>query len=289
MTQVLIGALVAGLLSVVRSLVSSLLAGEARGLLASLLMGRVKAAAKKLPPDVVADLEEEWSEELTAVMDRPLCAVRYAWGLNRAARTIKHGHVSQHVLSLKPEIRIESYLGDTQRLLADDALDGLTRPLKELPPKHFYDARGAELFDQICELPEYYPTRCERAILTERAAELAELTGAVELVELGSGTASKTRVLLDALSAAGTLERYVPIDVTESMVRECAETLTAEYPGLWCMVLSATSSAISIRSLQRLALASWHSSAAQLATSPPAAAGASCARSAARSRTATTC
>ncbi len=131
------------------------------------------------------------------------------------------------------DILIESHLdGAEGRSLAEDVLDGLTRPFKELPPKHFYDARGALLFDQICELPEYYPTRCERAILSERAAELAELTGAVELVELGSGTASKTRVLLDALSAAGTLERYVPVDVTESMVRECAESLTSEYPGL---------------------------------------------------------
>ncbi len=130
-------------------------------------------------------------------------------------------------------IRIDSHLaGSAERSLADDVLDGLTRPFKELPPKHFYDARGAELFDQICELPEYYPTRCERTILAERAEELAELTGAVELVELGSGTAAKTRVLLDALSAAGTLERYVPVDVTETMVRDCAEALTSEYPGL---------------------------------------------------------
>jgi L-histidine N-alpha-methyltransferase len=133
----------------------------------------------------------------------------------------------------KPAIRIDSHLeGADERSLAEDVLDGLTKPFKELPPKHFYDARGAELFDQICELPEYYPTRCERAILAERSAEIAELTGAVELVELGSGTAAKTRVLLDALSAAGTLERYVPVDVTESMVRDCAEQLTDEYPGL---------------------------------------------------------
>ena len=130
-------------------------------------------------------------------------------------------------------IRIDSHLdGTEERSLANDVLDGLTRPFKELPPKHFYDARGAELFDQICELPEYYPTRAERAILVERADELAELTGAVELVELGSGTAAKTRVLLDALQAAGTLERYIPVDVTESMVRDCAEELTSEYPGL---------------------------------------------------------
>jgi L-histidine Nalpha-methyltransferase len=130
-------------------------------------------------------------------------------------------------------IRIDSHLdGSHERSLADDALDGLTRPFKELPPKHFYDARGAELFERICELPEYYPTRAEREILERRAQEIAELTGAVELVELGSGTASKTRVLLDALHDAGTLERYVPVDVTESMVRECAEALTDEYPGL---------------------------------------------------------
>jgi L-histidine N-alpha-methyltransferase len=130
-------------------------------------------------------------------------------------------------------IQIDSHLdGSEGRSLADDVLDGLTRPFKELPPKHFYDARGAELFDQICELPEYYQTRAERAILEHSAVELAELTGAVELVELGSGTAAKTRVLLDALHGAGTLERYIPLDVTESMVRDCAEELTSEYAGL---------------------------------------------------------
>src|SRR4030081_2969037 len=130
-------------------------------------------------------------------------------------------------------IQIDSHLDGSQvRSLADDVLDGLTRPFKELPPKHFYDARGAELFDQICDLPEYYPTRAERAILEQASEEIAALTGAVELVELGSGTASKTRLLLDALHAAGTLRRYIPVDVTESMVRECARELTAEYPGL---------------------------------------------------------
>jgi L-histidine N-alpha-methyltransferase len=130
-------------------------------------------------------------------------------------------------------IRIESHLdGAEERSLADDVLDGLTRPFKELPPKHFYDARGAELFDRICELPEYYPTRTERAILEAEAQDIAALTGAVELVELGSGTAAKTRVLLDALHAAGTLQRYIPLDVTESMVRDSAEELASEYPGL---------------------------------------------------------
>jgi L-histidine N-alpha-methyltransferase len=134
---------------------------------------------------------------------------------------------------LTSEVVIESHLDAGQeRSLADDVLDGLTRPFKELPPKHFYDARGAELFDRICELPEYYPTRAERAILLDSAEEIAALTEAAELVELGSGTAAKTRVLLDALSDAGTLRRYVPLDVTESMVRDCASELVGEYPGL---------------------------------------------------------
>ncbi len=81
-------------------------------------------------------------------------------------------------------------------------------------------------------LPEYYQARTERAILERDADELASITGASELVELGSGTASKTRILLDALERAGTLKCYIPVDVTESMVRECAAQLAEEYPGL---------------------------------------------------------
>ncbi len=136
-------------------------------------------------------------------------------------------------LASDERIVVRSYLGaGGERSLADDALDGLTRPVKELPPKHFYDAVGADLFDQICELPEYYPTRAERAILEARSHEIVALTGAAELVELGSGTAAKTRVLLDAMSDAGTLRRYVPLDVTETMVRRTAEELIEEYPGL---------------------------------------------------------
>src|ERR1700739_3066909 len=130
-------------------------------------------------------------------------------------------------------IKIESFLEPGgERSLADDVLDGLTRPFKELPPKHFYDTRGAELFDRICDLPEYYPTRAERAILREQAQPIAQLTAATELVELGSGTAAKTRVLLDALHTFGSLRRYVPIDVTEATVPDCAADLVSEYPGL---------------------------------------------------------
>ena len=130
-------------------------------------------------------------------------------------------------------ITIHSYLtpGD-ERTLADDVLDGLTRPFKELPPKHFYDAVGAELFDRITELPEYYPTRAERSILVAESARIAQATRAAEVVELGPGTAEKTRVLLGALAAAGTLRRYVPVDVTEAMVLRVADELTTTFDGL---------------------------------------------------------
>jgi L-histidine N-alpha-methyltransferase len=128
-------------------------------------------------------------------------------------------------------VTVRSYLGD-ESSLAEDVLDGLTRPFKELPPKHFYDRAGAELFDRICDLPEYYPTRCERAILAQRADDIAALTGAAELVELGSGTAAKSRLLLSALARGRTLRRYVPVDVTESMIRTTGAALAREYPGL---------------------------------------------------------
>jgi L-histidine N-alpha-methyltransferase len=130
-------------------------------------------------------------------------------------------------------IRIHSLLADHgERRLADDVLDGLTRPFKEIPPKHFYDARGSELFDQICELPEYYPTRTEREILERQADEIAEETGAVELIELGSGSAEKARILLTALAEQGALQRYVPFDVSEQALRQAATELVTEYDEL---------------------------------------------------------
>src|SRR2546423_12887745 len=115
---------------------------------------------------------------------------------------------------LSPEcIEVRSYLDPgTGRTLADDVLDGLTRPFKELPPKHFYDAAGAELFDRICELPEYYPTRAERAILKARSAEIVAATRAAELIELGSGAAAQTRPLLRAMADARALRRHLPRD-----------------------------------------------------------------------------
>jgi L-histidine N-alpha-methyltransferase len=130
------------------------------------------------------------------------------------------------------DIRIVSRLGADERTLAFDVLDGLTRPFKEIPPKHFYDTEGSRLFEAICRLPEYYPTRTERQILADNAGQLVEATGAAELVELGSGVPSKTLLLLDAMRDAGTLDRYVPFDVSEVVLCESAKRLVETYPGL---------------------------------------------------------
>ena len=133
----------------------------------------------------------------------------------------------------EPRISISSFLdGEALDSLADDVREGLSRERKELSPKYLYDTRGSELFDRITTLPEYYPTRCERAILNRRSPEIVRITGARELVELGSGTASKTRALLYALAGAGKLERYVPVDVSANMVERCAEELVELFPGL---------------------------------------------------------
>jgi L-histidine Nalpha-methyltransferase len=116
--------------------------------------------------------------------------------------------------------------------LRADALAGLTATPKTLPPKWFYDAQGSELFEKITELPEYYPTRAERSILQAVAPEIAAVTEATALVELGSGSSEKTRLLLSALRDAGTLRQYVPVDVSESALVAAGDALAAEYPGL---------------------------------------------------------
>jgi L-histidine N-alpha-methyltransferase len=121
------------------------------------------------------------------------------------------------------------FLSDSLRA---DAQAGLTATPKSLPPKWFYDAAGSALFDKITELPEYYPTSAERSILTARAAEIAALTEAATLAELGSGSSDKTRLLLSALRDRGTLRCYVPVDVSEPALVMAADALIAEYPGL---------------------------------------------------------
>src|ERR1700689_1907757 len=116
--------------------------------------------------------------------------------------------------------------------LRADVAAGLTATPKSLPPKYFYDACGSELFDEITQLPEYYPTRAETSILVRRAGEIAGLTRCASLVELGSGTSAKTRLLLGALREAGTLREFVPLDVDPAVLAQASAALTAEYPGL---------------------------------------------------------
>ena len=108
---------------------------------------------------------------------------------------------------------------DLGKSLRRDVADGLTAFPKTLPPKWFYDAQGSALFEKITELPEYYPTRAERSILRAVAPEIASSSGAGVLVELGSGSSEKTRLLLDALRKNATLERFVPLDVSGSALR----------------------------------------------------------------------
>ncbi|MEV4662907.1 L-histidine N(alpha)-methyltransferase [Micromonospora echinofusca] len=134
-------------------------------------------------------------------------------------------------MSAEPlEIHLEEQ--DLGRSLREDVRNGLTAEEKWLPPKWFYDARGSELFEEITRLPEYYPTRAERAVLAERAATIAELTGAKTLIELGSGSSEKTRLLLDAFTRRGGLGTFVPLDVSVSALRQSTAEIAADYPGL---------------------------------------------------------
>jgi L-histidine Nalpha-methyltransferase len=131
-------------------------------------------------------------------------------------------------------VTVDVHLGDDDltEALRTDVRRGLTATPKSLPPKWFYDDRGSDLFDQITRLDEYYPTRCEREILVDRAATIVERSQADTLVELGSGTSEKTLALLDAFTASGRLRRFVPFDVCEGFLSDAAVTIAERYPGL---------------------------------------------------------
>ncbi len=131
-----------------------------------------------------------------------------------------------------PTLEIHLTDADLTEALRADARRGLTSDPKTLPPKWFYDARGSELFEEITRLPEYYPTRTERALLERVVGEIARIARAEVLVELGAGSAAKTRLLLSALDSAGPLKTYVPQDVSESALRGAAAEINAEFPGL---------------------------------------------------------
>lgn len=122
----------------------------------------------------------------------------------------------------------------------EDVIAGLQSEPKSLPPKYFYDPLGSKLFEQICELPEYYLTRTETAILRQYAGAIATQTGPCEIIELGSGSSTKTRLLLDAYQAAGHPLRYLPVDVSDTMLTESAEQLLSEYPSLSIYALAST-------------------------------------------------
>ncbi|MGL5825232.1 MAG: L-histidine N(alpha)-methyltransferase [Nocardioides sp.] len=132
--------------------------------------------------------------------------------------------ISDFVVHLDPAAHAEQ--------LARDVRAGLTATPKVLPPKYFYDARGSELFDEITRLPEYYPTRTETLILTQRADRIADLTRARTLIELGSGSSEKTRLLLRALSRGYSLEQFVPFDVDPAVLGQASSSLAEEFPAL---------------------------------------------------------
>ena len=121
---------------------------------------------------------------------------------------------------------------EVRRQMLADALKGLQAEQKSIPPVWFYDERGSRLFEEITQLPEYYPTRAERALLQAYAPSIAELSKADTLVELGAGACEKTRVLLTALQEIDLLERYVPFDVSDEFLRSAAATLAQEYDSL---------------------------------------------------------
>ena len=121
---------------------------------------------------------------------------------------------------------------DVRSQMRADALHGLQGAMKSIPPVWFYDERGSSLFEEITQLPEYYPTRAERVLLETHAPAIAGLAKADTLVELGAGACDKTRVLLSALQDAGTLMRYVPFDISDEFLRNAADTLSDEFHAL---------------------------------------------------------
>jgi dimethylhistidine N-methyltransferase len=161
--------------------------------------------------------------------------------LNQAASvsTAFRRHLPEERLQLKRLIHL-SASSTEETNDGGDVIQGLTQTPKTLPPKYFYDDRGSVLFEQICELPEYYPTRTEAAILQQYASEIAQMTGSCELVELGSGSSTKTRLLLNAYETLGYPLRYVPIDVSAGILESSARQLLADYPSLQVQGLVST-------------------------------------------------
>jgi L-histidine Nalpha-methyltransferase len=153
----------------------------------------------------------------------------------------QHGKICLQEGRLQIERLINgSLVADTATDAGEEIIQGLTQTPKTLPPKYFYDDLGSELFEQICELSEYYPTRTETKILQLNADKIAQITGACELVELGSGSSTKTRLLLNAYESADYPLRYLPIDVSAGILESSAEQLLLDYPSLQVFGLVST-------------------------------------------------
>ncbi|MEB3310374.1 MAG: L-histidine N(alpha)-methyltransferase [Snowella sp.] len=138
-------------------------------------------------------------------------------------------------IKLKERLTIENLLS-THPLSylnhGEDVISGLTQSQKSLPPHYFYDDQGSILFEQICTLPEYYPTRTEASLLKKHSLEIATITGSCDLIELGSGSSTKTRFLLDAYQQLNASICYLPIDVSPSILASTATELLTDYPRL---------------------------------------------------------
>jgi L-histidine Nalpha-methyltransferase len=147
---------------------------------------------------------------------------------------LTHSTHKRNQMSIHSSTIINKYdqYQNSQNNHSEDVIQGLTQTPKSLPPKYFYDDRGSELFEQICELPEYYPTRTEALILSQYANEIAQITGKCELIELGSGSSTKTLFLLDAYQQIDSLCRYMPVDVSAGILKTSVLKLEKKYPSL---------------------------------------------------------
>jgi hypothetical protein len=138
-------------------------------------------------------------------------------------------------VNLDERLQIENFLQNHPLSYinhGNDVIAGLTQLEKSLPPHYFYDDRGSDLFEQICLLPEYYPTRTEASILKNNAQEIATITGTCDLIELGSGSSTKTRFLLDAYQQLNYPIHYIPVDVSTGILQTTAQELLKDYSGL---------------------------------------------------------
>jgi len=143
----------------------------------------------------------------------------------------------QPIYSPEARVQIEHLISQTEPSEEElhpgsDVIRGLSQQPKTLPPRYFYDDRGSQLFEKICDLPEYYLTRTETEILQTCASAIADITGTCEIVELGSGSSTKTRLLLDAYQQAGHALCYRPIDISAGILESSAHSLLLDYPTL---------------------------------------------------------